>query len=136
MDAPPEKVPRGCLWVATGAITLAVAALFVTFGLPMLAHDRQMDEWRQLLDDAPLPAGAEVIDRGSEFGLLGGNGNHCDLLAWVELRTDASPAEVAAHFEDVIIRDAGSVSATPAGPGTVRVELFNSIEPGRDIRCH
>lgn len=103
----------------------------------MVRNNRELNEWKALLSDAPAPPGATVEDRGTEFGLLEGNGNHCDFLAWVILRSDLSDETIETHYQQVLDDlESGWVTAENDAPGRVRVELFDSREAGLDLRCH
>lgn len=104
---------------------------------PMVRNNHELNEWKALLYEAPVPPGATVEDRGTEFGLLGGNGNHCDFLAWLVLRSDLSDESIETHYRESLDElEFGWVTAESEAAGRVRVELFDSREAGLDLRCH
>jgi hypothetical protein len=126
---------RGCL-VGVAVLLLVVAAPVLVFAPPMVRNNRELNEWKATLYDVPVPSGAMVEDRGTEFGLLGGNGNHCDFLAWLMLRTEASAHTIETHYQRALDNlEFGWVTAEQDGSGLVRVELFDSRESGWDLRC-
>ena len=51
--------------------------------------------------DHPLPSDGVVLDRGTDFGVLFGNSNHCDAEAWMEIASDLSFPEMEAHYAEL-----------------------------------
>ena len=103
----------------------------------VVVNNLRMNEWKRRLFGTDPPVEAALMRRGTSYGLLRGNGNHCDRLAWIILRTDEPVAEVERFYETKIETDSIRVSAEQGGPGTVRVEMFEYGEnAGWDVRCH
>ena len=115
------------------AVTAAVLVVFTT----VVVNNFRMNEWKRRLSEIDPPVDSALLSRGTRYGLLRGNGNHCDRLAWVLLQTDAPAGDVERFYETKIETDSIWVSAEPGGPGTVRVEMFEYGETaGWDLRCH
>ena len=126
-------------------------------------HQRAMGAMRAAFDAAPLPPGVERGETMASMGILSGNGNHCDYLVAVRVRTRLAPAELAArlraqrlrvHFdsglaelplwvvpgEDDLAREVLPPAwAAPGGAAGTRAVVFafwGGEAPGSDIRCH
>lgn len=124
---------RGCLAAIAISVLVVVAPLSVLIGT-VVVNNVRMNDWKSSLFDAPIPAGARLVDRGTAYGLLRGNGNHCDRRAWLLLRTSHAASEIEAHFDRVSRQDS---DARRVGPDRVLVEIFESGDnAGLDLRCH
>lgn len=152
---------RGRLAVA------ALAALAVGLALSRTScarHQSSLAELRVALRAVPLPRGAERVEAFEQIGILQGNGNHCDYVVAVRVRTSRSPAEFARHFEGRSIRanfdgaeavvplstwvggeDESAAELLPAAwlrreprgrPDFVVYAAWFGQEPGHDWRCH
>jgi len=65
---------------------------------PMVRHNVLLARFERGVRAVPLPPGTSVVATTSRFGLLSGNGNHCDYLA-VSLLSSTLPREgLQAHF--------------------------------------
>jgi hypothetical protein len=120
----------------------------------MLRNNELLRAWETGIYGVPLPAGTDVLSRSSDFGLLEGNGNHCDVRVVLVLLTPLTPADVKAHYETSGIAERlaptrkglATLTATaagephPDGRQRVRVELFGhggnmGLEGTFDPRC-
>ena len=122
----------------------------------MAANNRMVTEWTDTFSRYPKPPRSELLRWArSEFGLLEGNGNHCDIRLTLTLDTELTAREVEAYYEaSGLVERLGAARGGLAGvdvwvrgtPGTqgrsvVRVELFShggnlGDGGGFDPRCH
>jgi hypothetical protein len=102
----------------------------------MVLNNLRMDDWKHKVFATPNPAGSVIVRRGTDYGLLRGQGNHCDKLAWIELR--GAPADaIDAHYTRLLETDDRWVKVLPHGDGRTRVEVFqHGGNAGWDPRCH
>ena len=120
-----------------GIVVLTVTAVVLMLLATVVVNNFRMNDWKRRLFETDPPGDAALVRRGTGYGLLRGNGNHCDRLAWVLLQTDAPVAEVERFYETKIETDSIWVSAERGGAGTVRVEMFeHGDNAGWDLRCH
>jgi hypothetical protein len=121
----------------------------------MTANNRLVAEWSDALHRHPLPPSTDLLGTRREFGLLEGNGNHCDIRLTLDVITSLSAAEVRQHYAASGLaerlgpprRDRPSWRAWTRlepwsdGRPVVRVELFShggnlGDNGGFDPRCH
>ena len=103
----------------------------------MVVNNVRLSEWKGDLYELAPPPGSWVIAMGTDFGLLRGNGNHCDRRAWVLLRTASTAGEVEGHYGRPLETASVSMSVKPVAQGEVRVEMFeHGDSAGWDPRCH
>ena len=95
-----------------GVVVTAVVVLVVLVGVSMLRHNTVFNEWKAPLVEHEAPPGMAMVESGSRFGLIWGNGNHCDAEAWVLLSGDLGSGEIRAHYsavDDLIVRPDGDL---------------------------
>jgi hypothetical protein len=80
------------------AVCIVLAALVLVIGVTMHRNNQRFDAWSAQLLEHPVPPGATLTDSGRRFGLLWGNGNHCDREAWVQVRGDLSRDSLEQHY--------------------------------------
>jgi len=115
-----------------------VASPFAATGYAVLRNNHDMNEWLETFNDASELDSAQVVSRGSRFGLQPNtNGDHCDREAWIVYRTDLAPQQVEAHFAARLDAAKGELSVAADPPArTVRVDYWYRFDdPGWDIRC-
>lgn len=124
-----------------------VGAFLVAVTVTMVVNTVRMERWADRFYEISAPGGDEILESGSEYGLLEGNGNHCDRRAWIVLRTDLDPSAVESHYDhplDSASQSEGSptgrddfVTATRLDADRVRVQRFEfGGAAGLDLRCH
>lgn len=59
-------------------LVLVVFGMYAYFMGDTLANNRNMNELKRIFQDLKHYQGVEIIDKKDMFGLLVGNGNHCD----------------------------------------------------------
>ena len=106
-----------------------------------MINDSRMNTWSSQLFDHPLPGDADPAgsDSGSRFGLLWGNGNHCDGEAWIEFASDLIPRDITHHYSDLRNVEVQTLPNEPGEPKryTYRVVITTPIgSAGLDLRCH
>ena len=84
---------------------------------PILYNRLTLLVFSQRLFGYPLPPDTEVISRQMQVGVLTGNGNHCDFLASMLLRTTLGKQEIEAYYEDVTFPSVGENSTMAAMSG-------------------
>lgn len=115
--------------IGVGLITGVVFALVV--GVTMFRNDRTFDDWAIRFTENP-PPGLTVVDSGGRFGLLVGQGNHCDGEAWVVLQGSSSTPTIVDHYENL-----AGITVEATGTGRWRVAISDRLGPaGLDPRCH
>jgi hypothetical protein len=130
------KVIRRIL-VLVGFFGLVVVVIPLVIALGTMAiNNLRMNDWKDNVFATSTPPGSTVVRRGTDYGLLHGQGNHCDKLAWLELR-GASVSAVDEHYTRLLETDDRWVKTLPADEGLVRVEVYQAGEnAGWDPRCH
>lgn len=119
--------------VILGAVLALVLALVSVEVITVARNNARFDEWRSTLLHHPAPANATVIDSGSRYGLLWGNGNHCDGEAWVIIRGDLSATELERHYSD--LSDIGLRREVTTDNWRVSMETRLGTA-GLDLRCN
>jgi|SRR5579871_350758 len=91
-----RTVARGLLW-GCAVLSLPFLAYGVTTATAMVLNNRLLGQFERALYDYPLPVGSSVVDRHSNFELMG-NGEHCDIDVTQILRTPLSRDEVYRYY--------------------------------------
>lgn len=121
--------------IGLGVVTLLVGSLVVAGTMTM--NNLRVSDWKQDLFDLAPPSGARVVARGTDFGLLGGNSNHCDKRAWILLDTGPSPDEVEQYYTQRLETNSVWIMVSVDDASRVRVEMFEpGTAAGWDPRCH
>ena len=116
-----------------GTVLALLLVLLVVEVVTIARNNTRFDEWKSELLDHPVPPNSILLETGSRFGLLWGNGNHCDGEAWMILRSDLSATELERHYSDVANLSLWQRVATD----TWRVSTETRIDTaGLDLRCH
>lgn len=135
MSVARNRVRRVAVVSGLVGIVVVLAPVAMVLGT-MVVNNVRMNDWKQDVFATPIPAGSEVVHRGTDYGLLQGNSNHCDKLAWLELH-GAPPDAVEKHFRGLLETDDRWVRATAVDTELVRVEVYEAGEnAGWDPRCH
>jgi hypothetical protein len=87
----PRLRPAVVLWIVTSVVLVAPIAF------SMFRHDVRLARLQRAVFSAPAPSGAEVVMCSGEVGLMS-NGNHCDYVVRVVLRTQLPDRQVRAHY--------------------------------------
>jgi hypothetical protein len=144
------------LLLLVAIVLLPVLGCLAPFAILTIPSNIAAWRFEQTIYDYPLPPSTEVVSRTTRFGLLEGNGNHCDISPTQLLRTPLTVSEVKAHYNSPAlivaleeIRGGRSVSvgaevtdnAQADGVALVRVEFFShgQVFQGMeqfDPRCH
>ncbi len=124
-------------WAIGWAVTIALMiGLGSWIGADVIRHNRAVSAFAAQLLDHPLPPDSQVVDHGTRFGILVGNGNHCDLGAWIELSTALTPEQVAVHYSDLNVTAVIETRRSDTGNVLVEAVQFAGGNPiGWDIRC-
>ena len=129
-------VLRGSLVVVALPVAALLVAAIVAAGT-MVMNNLRLDRWKSDLYQLEMPVGARVIAQGTQFGLLAGNGNHCDRRAWLEVATPWTAEEVERYYAERLETPSVWISTTSTGTNEVRVEMFeHGDSAGWDPRCH
>jgi hypothetical protein len=136
MVAPPTR--RSPALVGTLIIVALVSILVAGVGYAVVRNNHDMGGWRSKFYATSTIDGAELIDKGSRFGLQPEtNGNHCDREAWLVYRTDLEPDVIEAHLAQTLDPTDGEWWVTPdPDSGTLRVDYWYRFDPGFDPRCN
>ncbi|MEU6409407.1 hypothetical protein [Microbispora sp. NPDC046933] len=140
------KPSKGCLI----ALAVPVLCLFLLIKIPMWVNDGRLNDFAERFYKLPLPPSAEFADYDAQGSVqLRSNGNHCDYLVRFSLTTQLSDQEITRYYEKLNVPgvDGGRAYVTvyfpkyssrfEAGwPELFIVEIFDSTDPGWDIRCH
>jgi hypothetical protein len=119
-----------------GVVGVAVAAAIASpFVWAVVRNNSKMDGWRHEFVSIAPPPGSVIENQGSRFGLLDGEGNHCDMEVWIDIRTDRSPSEIEEYYNDQLGESVGLLTVSVLPQGSLRVERADSFEPGWDLRC-
>jgi hypothetical protein len=118
--------------VTSALFAVLLLALTVAAVGTYAQNTARFNKWKAQLEEHPIPGGTALVDSGSRFGVLWGQGSHCDGEMWVILSGDVSRDELEEHYADftnvVVKRASGrwrvSVLRTHIGPA------------GLDLRCH
>jgi len=102
-----------------------------------------LSRFEKQLFDFPLPTGTVTLKKNSKIGVLTGNGNHCDFVASLEIKTDLTVAQIEGLFKNMTIKPAVSGSSTQQGiivesisSGIKRIEIWDAPgQSGFDLRC-
>lgn len=118
------------------AVLLLLHVLVAILVGTAVVNNLRMNDWKREVFDAPRPPGVVVVSRGSEYGLLEGNGNHCDKRAWMVLR-GASTDALEKHYTRLLETPDRWVTSIPGEEGLVRIEVYEiGLNAGWDLRCH
>lgn len=138
----PEESRRSSLsLVAIAAIPLVlILILAAILGWRVIPNTLAFNEWKSQLHDAAPPDGAAVTASGSEFGLLVGNGNHCDARAWIVVDAPKlSEGLVRGHYLIVLSEGSGPQLSVTQGAevGTylISMEELGLVPATGDFRC-
>ncbi|MEW9527751.1 hypothetical protein [Microbispora sp. NPDC049125] len=140
------KLSMGCLI----ALAVPILCVFLLIKIPMWVNDGRLDDFAERFYNLPLPPSTEFADHDAQGSVqLRSNGNHCDYLVRFSLRTRLSDQEITRYYEKLNVAgvDGGRAYVTvyspkhssrfEAGrPEPFIVEIFDSTDPGWDIRCH
>ena len=99
-------------------------------------------KFEKQLYNYPLPSGAKILKKNSNIGVLMGNGNHCDFIAYVELETSKSILDIEEHYKNMTILPALSNRAQqgfiiePVSQGVIKVKIWDAPNSSNfDLRC-
>lgn len=85
------------------SIMMPVMIVFL-IGFAVIPHIYNLSRLQRFADPFyayPLPPQTEEVGRFQEYGILSGNGNHCDFLAQRTLLTALSAEEIESYYLDV-----------------------------------
>jgi len=118
------------------AVLLLLHVLVAILVGTAVMNNLRMNDWKNEVFDAPRPLGVVVVSRGTEYGLLEGNGNHCDKRAWMVLQ-GASADVLDRHYAHLLETPDRWVTTIPGEEGLVRIEVYEiGLNAGWDLRCH
>lgn len=88
--------------VFVGVLGVVMLLGVLITGFPfMIFNDLRLDRFAERVFSHSLPPGTVVVARQARFGLLTGNGNHCDYWASMTLATTSSEEAVRAHYREM-----------------------------------
>jgi len=130
----PERF-RATVIVFVALFGLVFAFLLVVTVGSYFQNTSRFNEWKAELLEYPVPAGATLVDAGSEFGLLWGYGSHCDGRVWVIFEGDMGKDAIEQHYGEITNT---VVKRESRQAGTWRVSVLRThLGPaGLDLRCH
>lgn len=82
-------------------ILVLILFLMSPLGLPRIYNSISLFTFSQRFYAYPLPPETTVINRSSEYGVLRGNGNHCDFLATIVVTTTLTEKEMKDYYINV-----------------------------------
>jgi hypothetical protein len=86
-------------WIGLAVFTVFVLGLFtLLLGTDYLSNSRSLRRMEASLSALSLPPHTEMIANHSGFGILSGNGNHCDFFVGASFRSTASPDAIREHY--------------------------------------
>ncbi|MGR6915822.1 hypothetical protein ACU635_16390 [[Actinomadura] parvosata] len=149
MEAAPEGLAkRWRRWPFVLCLVILAAVMVVK--APQWVNDGKLAGLEERVRMLELPPGTErdisAAVQGS-VGLQAGNGNHCDFLVRMTVRTRLPDAEIAAYYASPKVEGvagaelSGRAYVSPygyrGGVKSVVVEFFDrGHDPGFDLRCH
>ncbi|MBX2859415.1 MAG: hypothetical protein KTR17_12200 [Cellvibrionaceae bacterium] len=129
-------------WIAI-ILASPFALLFLAVVLHTILNNFYLWSFSSQIFDYPLPKGVEIISKSSEVGVLTGNGNHCDFVASLEVRSSVPIENIKSHYSNMTIQPATTGSSTEQGlsvelisPSVVKIEIWDAPGwSGFDFRC-
>ncbi|UWG96242.1 hypothetical protein LPY66_15230 [Dehalobacter sp. DCM] len=95
------------LIIAPTAIIIVTFVLFVLlFTLTPIVHNLTLNSFAKQLDNCPLPAKTELIEKESVCGKLNGNGDGMDYFACILIKSDLSLDGVESYYKKCKFRPA------------------------------
>ena len=86
-------------WIALVVSTVFTLGLFtLLLGTDYLSNSRSLRRMEASLGELPLPPQTEMIANHSRFGILSGNGNHCDFFVGASFRSTLAPEAIREHY--------------------------------------
>lgn len=141
-DAKDQARRRHISWplAVVAILALAIATLVIAEIVTINRNNDRLDAWASQLFEHPLPddAHAAGLDRGTRFGLLWGNGNHCDAEAWMEIATDLNMSAIERHYKSLDNAEIRQRLDDRTGRHYIyRIVIRTRIgTAGLDLRCH
>jgi hypothetical protein len=124
-------VLKRALLLALVAVGLLLVGCGSVVWRTMTANNRLVQEWVDALSRYPAPPESELLAWGkSEFGLLEGNGNHCDIRITLDVLTRLSASEVKQYYLDSGLAE----RLAPTRRGLIGVRVWVSGDPWTDGR--
>ncbi|SPL91525.1 unnamed protein product [[Actinomadura] parvosata subsp. kistnae] len=131
-------------------LCLVILAALVAVKVPQWVNDGKLAGLEERVSRLELPPGTERDGSAAVQGSVGlqeGNGNHCDFLVRMTVRTRLPDAEIAAYYASAKVEGvagaelSGRAYVSPYGYRdgfkSVVVEFFDwGQDPGLDLRCH
>ncbi|MCT9930729.1 hypothetical protein N5079_10925 [Planotetraspora sp. A-T 1434] len=150
LPSSPRNAVKGCLIALVIALALPVLGLFLLVKIPMWADDGRLDDFTDRFYAYPLPPSTEFADYDAEGSVeLRSNGDHCDYLVRFSLTTQLPEEEITKYYKQADIPGVDGERAQVTvyfpkyssrfdngWPTSFIVEIFDSTDPGWDIRCH
>ena len=135
---------RKTISIIAGLVLLVPLILVLWSFAEMGINNYRLSNFAVQLFEYALPIQTEVLEKKSDVGLLTGNGNHCDFIARMTVKTALSKKEVEQHYSRIAPQQAISGSSSEVhlvvsslGEGTYLVEVVDAPNnPGFDWRCH
>ncbi len=85
---------------STRTTLLVVIGLSIILGAPYIFSEVQLSSMRLGIASLEHVPESTLVASFSAHGLLGGNGNHCDMLAGQLRRSDVRASTIKAHYKD------------------------------------
>ncbi len=145
---------RTCFTIIQGIIMLLIILFLLSpLGLARIYNSITLFTFSQRFYAYPLPPETTLISRSSEYGLMGGNGNHCSFLATMLVTTTLTEQEMEDYYANVTFATIHPNSSVAGGwglngrirptvnfisPTTAEIRLFDGIYYGfrnRDAKC-
>jgi hypothetical protein len=120
-----QRLPARILGILTAVMCLLAGAT-----VPSARHAWVLRTLKHELAGLQHPPGTEVIDETSDFGLLSGNGNHCDFVVYQLRLGNQNWEELAANYERAHPRG-GELDLEMIRNGSVVRSLVGFTTPGR-----
>jgi len=93
------------LWSGVAIVLFVPYLLATAAGVSHAINSLRLERFAaQFLDSPPASSSASLAQ--TQVGVLTGNGNHCDFIVDVEIASDLSRDEIAAHYAELPIRRA------------------------------
>lgn len=129
------RILMGCL---TAAVLVPLAGVLFLFVPPIWAENARLDEFHSRVSAHPLPPRTQVSGSDAEIDRAATNGDYCEYVVRLTLRTELSPADVRGYYGKAAIAGVSNpaqISAESPASGSVVVEFSDIDSNPWDLRC-
>ena len=91
-------------------LTIVTILFFLVGGVEYIRNNIICDLYANQLYSLSLPPNTKIISKNKDLGLLAGNGNHLDFMAFIEVESALSKEELEEYYKDKKVKSANQVS--------------------------